>query len=183
MGHLFTGSADEPALRLRDQYGLKVLIETGTYKAESSMWAAQHFETVITVEGDSDRYMKTVSGLRNPPANLTFTLGDSRTVLANLLADVDAPCLLWLDAHWCGGGAVEAYTLKDECPLREEIHAILNSKYAEQHVLMIDDARLFTAPPPYPHHAEQWPSYEEIAVLLAPRRVYIDGDVIYAEPH
>lgn len=183
MGDVTFGIPIDRAIELRDKYDLKVLVETGTFRAGSTLLVAPHFERVYSIEGDRNRFEKTQAGLGNKrPLNALFIYGDSRHELARTLVKANAPCLLWLDAHWCGGGAVEAHTLGDECPLREELLAINVSKYARQHVILIDDARLFLAPPPYPHDPAQWMTYAEIEAMLAPRRVYVENDVIYAEP-
>ncbi len=182
MGNVNFGVDQKKTLDLAQCYGLRVFVETGTWKGGTSSWATEYFKRVITIEGDRHRFEKTTMGLAGKYPNLEFRFGDSRTELARVLTVVLEPCLIWLDAHWCGGGAKEAYDLNDECPLREEIAAINASRFAAQHVVMIDDARLFTAPPPYPHDPAQWPTVETITSLLAPRRVTIENDVIYAEP-
>lgn len=183
MGSVRLGIDLDATLALRDKYALKVFVETGTYRAGSTLLAAPHFEWVYSIEGDRSRFEKTQAGLGNDrPKNATFIYGDSRHELARVLATIAQPCLIWADAHWCGGGAAEAHALGDECPLREELEAVNASAYTAQHVLMIDDARLFTSPPPYPHIAEQWLTFTEIEALLSPRKVYIQDDVIYAEP-
>lgn len=183
MGSIRLGIDLDATLALRDKYDLKVFVETGTYKAGTTLLAAPHFDWVYSIEGDRNRFEKTQAGLGNDrPKNASFIHGDSRHELSRVLATIAQPCLLWLDAHWCGGGAIEAHQVGDECPLREELEAVNASAYASQHVLMIDDARLFLAPPPYPHDPAQWMTYDEVVALLAPRNVYIEDDVIYAEP-
>ena len=181
MGNVRLGIDLEKALALRDRYGLKAFVETGTYKGGTCTLVAPHFERVITIEGDRARFERTSTQFdKRQFPGLSFWYGDSRAVLARALTDLDQPCLLWLDAHWCGTGASDSNG--DECPLREELAAVLASKFAAQHVILIDDARLFTAPPPYPHNPAQWPTYAEIEAILAPRRLVIEDDVIYAEP-
>lgn len=183
MGEVRLGIDLDATLALRDKYDLKIFCETGTYKAGSTLLAAPHFEWVYSIEGDRARFEKTQAGLGNDrPKNATFVYGDSRHELARVLATIAQPCLIYLDAHWCGGGAAEAHELGDECPIREELEAVNASAYAAQHVLMIDDARLFLNPPPMPHDPAQWLTVTEIETLLAPRTVYIQDDVIYAEP-
>lgn len=183
MGNIRLGIDLDKVIELRDRYGLRAFVETGTYKAGSTLLAAPHFEWVYTIEGDRQRFEKTVAGLGNKrPANVTFVSGDSRHELARVLATIGQPALIYLDAHWCGGSAESAYALGDECPLRQELQAVLTSVYADQHVIMIDDARLFIAPPPYPHDPRQWPRFAEIEGLLAPRKLTIKDDIIYAEP-
>lgn len=182
MGNVRLGIDLDKALELRNRYGLRYFVETGTYKGGTASLAAQHFEWVYTIEGYKPRYDKLQAALGSQrPANVAFLFGDSRRELARVLATINAPALLWLDAHWIGD-AVTAHELGDECPLREELEAVLASAYADQHAIMIDDARLFTSPPDYPHDPAQWLTYGEIERLLAPRKPYICDDVIYAEP-
>lgn len=175
----------DKACLLRRQYDLKAFIETGTFKLGSTLLAQPFFERIITIEGYEPRFRKNMAQMNangSKPANVEFVLGDSRVELARALDAVDTPALLWLDAHWNGGGAPESHALGDECPLREELQAVLASKHADQHVLMIDDARLFLSPPPYPHDPAQWMTYAEIEQMLAPRVLYVLDDVIYGEP-
>jgi hypothetical protein len=183
MGSVNFGVDPQQTLELAQRFGLRVFVETGLYKGKTAEWATRHFRQVYSIEKDASRLIKTSLGMdAGGIANLKLINGDSRTELAALLATIDEPCLLWLDAHWCGGSAEAAHRLDDECPLREELAAINASEYAAHHVIMIDDARLFLEPPPYPHNPAQWPTFDEVKTLLAPREVYIENDVIYAEP-
>lgn len=182
MGSVRLGIDINKVCLLRRQYDLKAFIETGTWKMGSTLLAQPFFERIITIEGYEPRYRKNMASLNGgKPAHVEFWFGDSRALLAKALAKVDAPALLWLDAHWCGN-SVYSGEVGDECPLREELQAALASKFAHQHVLLIDDARLFTSPPPSPHDPAQWMTYAEIEQMLAPRSLYIVEDVIYAEP-
>jgi hypothetical protein len=183
MGSHRLGIDTNLALALRDYFKLKWFIETGTYKAGTATWAADHFERVITIEAWEKRYNGLIEQFRDQFPNLTFVLGDSRVQLERELAQVHEPALLFLDAHWIGNSVI-AHEQKDECPLREELVAINAHPYAAAHCILIDDARLFTAPPPYPHHPAQWPDIDEVMALLAahPRIVTIYEDVIYGLP-
>jgi hypothetical protein len=57
---------------------------------------------------------------------------------------------------------------------------------ARRDCYLIDDARLFLAPPPPPHKAEAWPTFEQIkdaaAELRAGYVVGLVGDVIAVVP-
>lgn len=179
MGHVFPR---EDALRFKDEYSLHVAIETGTYKGNTAEWLAEHFEQVYTLEAFESRYHKTKERIGHIP-NLHMVLGDSRTALMPILRTLNEPVLFYLDAHWIGD-AQHAYQIGDECPLREELEAVLRheAEIGQQHVILIDDARLFTAPPPYPHNAAQWPTYAEIARFFPMRPPFIDQDVIFILP-
>jgi hypothetical protein len=88
--------------------------------------------------------------------------------------------MFWLDAHWSGG---ETYGENDECPLLEELAIINVSPY--EHIILIDDARLFLSPPPAPHRIEQWPDITTVINCLncvSNRYIIIIEDVIVAAP-
>jgi hypothetical protein len=79
-----------------------------------------------------------------------------------LLERNNVSTLFWLDAHWCGDAAFKGEL---ECPLVNELWVIRRSfkETRTEYAIMIDDARLFTAPPPAPHNANQWPELRQIA--------------------
>lgn len=170
------------SLALRYQNGCRIFVETGTYKGGSAVWATDHFQHVYSIEGYRPRFEKTAAALVGKHKNLTLIFGDSRDELARVIVHIEQPIFYWLDAHWLGEGAHDSGG--DECPLRQELNAIAHHPYAAQSVIFIDDARLFLAPPPYPHDPAQWMAYPEIERELRrlPRQVWVDQDVIIAVP-
>jgi hypothetical protein len=72
-------------------------------------------------------------------SHITLLLGDSTTVLLDVLPQLQEPTLFWLDGHYCGGitglGDLEKLILR-------ELKAIFNH-HITAHVILIDDARLF----------------------------------------
>lgn len=180
MGLVRMGPPSELMLRLRDKYELKEFIETGTYHGNTAVWAASHFTNVITIEYSKEIYEETVAR-HGKIQNINFIFGDSRSVLKMIVPKLTHSAIFWLDSHWSGG---KTYGENDECPLTEEIYAINMSMYA--HFVFIDDARLFTSPPPRPHRIEQWPSVDEVIEVLRSgnQKYYIVlvEDVIIAVP-
>lgn len=164
-------------LQLQAHYHIETFIETGTFQAKTARWAAQHFKTVLTIEQAKSLYDK-VAAL--PVKNITFIYGDSRQHLVPIVNELIQPAIFWLDGHWSGS---ETYGKEDECPLLEEIAALNTSPV--MHFILIDDARLFLAPPPYPHQREAWPEIETVIKALKTRHPYqiiIFQDVIVAVP-
>jgi hypothetical protein len=184
MGAIRLGVDTNLVLALRDHFKLRLFLELGTYKAGTALWAAEHFERVITIEGYRPRFEKTYAANKDKFANLQFVFGDTRTTLPGILAEINEPVLIWADSHWCGEGAQDSHERGDECPLMIELETINAHPYAAQHVILVDDARLFTAPPPYPHDPAQWPDIEEVKNELKkfPRYIVIQDDVIVAVP-
>ena len=110
--------------------------------------------------------------------NITLLRGDTRDHLQLLVSDIDN-VLFWLDAHWSGG---ETYGEQDECPLLKELDIIFNSPM-KNYAILIDDARLFLAPPPLPHLVENWPSIKQIAGIVPTSfDMLVHEDVIYIVP-
>ena len=64
----------------------------------------------------------------------------------------------------CPTGSVTTAGELSQCPLLEELQAI--EKLNSNSVVLIDDARLFLAPPLAPHEISQWPSLHQIVTCL-----------------
>jgi hypothetical protein len=180
MGCVRFGAPKELVLWLKDTFGVSTFVETGTNKAETSVWAAEHFEQVFTIEGYEPLHRQAVEHYGNV-GNIHFLLGDSRTVIREMQSNLEKTAIIWLDAHWCGQ---ETFGKSAECPVLEELRAI--NETAVEHFVLIDDARYFIAPAPEPHEVEHWPGIGEICEVLAKhpskRYVVIFEDVIVAVP-
>lgn len=180
MGLVHPGIPKELALQLQRQYGIETFVETGTYYGGTAVWASSHFKDVFTIEFAKpiyDQVVKTHGSL----SNVHFIFGNSREELPKITAALDKPTLFWLDGHWSVG---ETYGENDECPILDEIGAILQSPFA--HFILIDDARLFLAPPPEPLHIEQWPTIKTIVDHFSSTahryEVFVYEDAIIAVP-
>ena len=141
--------------RIQDTADIKYFIETGTAGGESVAWAKDHFEKCWTIELLENREIKREEGVTYIQGNTVDHLPDilSREEFASL----ETPVFFWLDAHYCE--PVPNTSGNKECYLLEEIEIIkgrLNS------VVLIDDARLFAGPPPWPNDPRQWPRLYEI---------------------
>ena len=167
-------------LRLAQDFKINTFVETGTYKGETTFWASEHFDTVITIEAHEPRYKKTLAAYSDIP-NIDFVFGNSGELLGDHLPG-DQPAVAWLDAHWCGNYEKPVGTW-GECPIIQEIEQLNNADV--NHFVLIDDARLFTSHPPRPHDPEQWPSFFEIMDMLKAKHekhIEIWNDCIIAVP-
>jgi hypothetical protein len=173
MGVVNFGIPIEEANYLREIMSLGVAVEGGTYRGGTAKKLGKLFDKVYTIEKSEQLFgvaKKNLTGI----SNIKLLKGDTRTSLPGILNSEDG-ILFWLDAHWSGG---ETYGEQDECPLIEELELIFNSK--KKCAILIDDARLFMAPPPAPHDESVWPSIVDItAVLPSDWDLIIWNDVIY----
>src|SRR6266480_2295261 len=74
------------------------------------------------------------------------------------------PVLYWLDAHWCGDEGEHSGGVEEQCPLLDELNAIRSIN--NRSVVLVDDARLFMAPPPAPATTEGWPQLSQVLERL-----------------
>lgn len=179
MGAITFGIPKELVLQLRNIFQVDVFIETGTFKGKTTAWAAKNFKKVFTVEYSSILYEAALKNL-SKYQNIKCFFGSSPARLPEILSQLDAPAIFWLDAHWCGGST---YGAGDECPLLDEISLVIQKP--ENHIIIIDDARLFLKPPSKFHSGDQWPGLDEIVGLLSKRAgfyTFASEDVIVSIP-
>jgi len=125
-------------------YACPVFIETGTYTGETVEAMLSIFERIHTIEIDPDLHRRVVKKFGSYP-HVSLYCGDSATLLPGILATLEKPSLFWLDGHYSGG------TMRSDkiTPVMEEVSLILNHRI-KNHVLLIDDARLFNGSDGYP---------------------------------
>jgi hypothetical protein len=120
-----------------DRYGLKTLVETGTYYGEMVAAMKGRFESVYSIEYVpelADRAKRKFSRDKN----VQIFCGDSRVVIPELLALLKAPALFWLDAGYYGWVGKRT----DDQRLSAELEMILSHPYS--HIILLDDARGLT---------------------------------------
>lgn len=178
MGIVRMGPPEEVLDKIRE-LGVKIFIETGTYKAQTSVWASKTFDIVYTIEASKKLYHEALKEYRNI-GNIRFMCGTSKECLKKITNEIATPAVFWLDAHWSGG---ETFGRDDECPLLDELGLIIK-KGIQKHYILIDDARLFMCPPPLPHNIDSWPDISHIIIHLtdAGYKIFIHEDVIIAVP-
>lgn len=161
------------------QWGLKVLVETGTFEGEMVKANHLNFAEIYTIELAFDYFDKARAWFAGVD-HIHSIYGDSARVLPKILRALDAknvPALFWLDAHYSGEDTAKA---EKQTPIVEELEAVF--EYADQgHVVLVDDARLFADQiSPWP----DYPSVEWVQTLAATRGYDIDlrDDIIRLTP-
>lgn len=173
------GPPQDLILALQARMGLGQFVETGTFRGDTAAWAAGHFRHVVTIELSPEYHAAAAARFRGHEG-IRALQGDSATRIREVVAALEKPALFWLDAHWSG---LDTAGREAECPLLAEVAAINASPLG--HVVLVDDARLFCAPPPRPHRAEQWPDLAATTAALAAagrRHVVLVEDVFVAVP-
>ena len=144
------------------RYGLKILVETGTYYGDMVEAMKDVFNQLYSIELSTELYKKAKKRFKGEK-HIELICGDSGLELMNLMSKIDQPTLFWLDGHYSAG--VTAKGEKDT-PIYEELNHILNST-DKGHVIIIDDARCFGADPNYP-------SIKELCDFIKSKRANLD---------
>ena len=179
MGIVRMGVPEELVLFMQRTFNLNVFIETGTFKGVTSCWAAEHFKKVITIELSKELFDE-VADKNKHLQNIQFRCGDSSAELANIIRHLDESAIFWLDAHHC---SLNTAGKGSRAPILLELDAIGLSDY--DHFILIDDARLFLAPPPDPHSLDEYPDIYTLLEHVNQRRkhyILIYDDVIICVP-
>ncbi len=152
------------------RYKLKTFVETGTLYGETTKAVSPIFERLVTIELDDDLYRQAMERFASN-AKIDCVCGDSAQMLPKALNSVKEPTLFWLDGHYSGG--ITARGVKDT-PIYEELKTIFGHPI-KNHVILIDDARLFIGEKDYPTMAELQKMVEEMGDGY---RMYVEDDII-----
>lgn len=131
--------------RYADLHGCDTLVETGTYKGDMLLAMRPVFRRMYSIElhpGLHDRAVRLFRG----DERVRLLQGDSGDRIRDVLAELDRPALFWLDGHYSAGGTARAEL---NTPVVEELDQILAHSVPD-HVVLIDDARLFNGTDDYP---------------------------------
>ena len=131
------------------RFGLHTLVETGTYQAEMVTAQQKHFRRIVSIELDQDLFHR-AEALFAGMSHISILQGDSSQILPGVVAEITAPCVFWLDAHYSGG--ITARGILDT-PIVQELE-ILFSRRNNRDVILIDDVHAFDGSNDYPALAD-----------------------------
>lgn len=122
----------------QNAFKLDVLIESGTYYGDMVAAVRGDFQQIYSIELSESLANRARKRFRRD-GHIRIIRGDSARVLPDVLTSISEPCVFWLDGHYSGPG-----TARGTCdyPLIGELEAIKHYSVRE-HVILIDDARLF----------------------------------------
>jgi hypothetical protein len=145
-------------------------VETGTFTGEMVEAMRPHFRRIISIEMAPEIHRQAVRRFAGDP-QVELLLGDSAAVLPRVLEQIRHPALFWLDGHFMGENTARG---KEDSPVRAELTALLGHP-VRHHLVLIDDARLFTGSAGYP-------TIEELRGWIARERpgsdVQVEDDII-----
>ncbi len=127
-------------------YNLSVFVETGTFRGDMVHAMRMQFQSIYSIELQAELCAAAKRRFAQDD-HIHILNGDSGVVLRELLPSICSPTLFWLDGHWSGGETARAQL---DTPVMAELAAILQHPLAGQHVILIDDARLFDGNSDYP---------------------------------
>jgi len=155
------------------KYKPTIFVETGTYNGDMVYAMQPHFEEIYSIELGENFFRKARKRFAGFP-NVHIVHGQSGEVLPEIMKSITQPCLFWLDAHYSGGLTAKAEL---ETPIMQELNCILAHQMAEEHILLIDDARCFTGKNDYPVLRE----LEEFILRARPNWIFeVKADIIKA---
>jgi hypothetical protein len=120
-----------------ERFGLRILVETGTYYGEMIAAMRTRFDQIYSIEfvtALAERATRKFSR----DVQIRIFCGDSRVVMPDVLALLNGPALFWLDAGYYGWVGVRS----NEQRLSAELEMILSHSYP--HMILLDDARGLT---------------------------------------
>ena len=159
---------------LADRFGLKILVETGTYYGDMIEAMQRRFNQIYSIELSrelSERAAKRFRGVRH----VRIIQGDSGIELGKLVGQLDQPALFYLDGHYSGGTTAKGDA---NTPVYKELAHIFNAR-GRGHVIVIDDARCFGTDPAYPSIDQL---KEFVGSQLPDARIEIEDDSIRITP-
>jgi hypothetical protein len=120
-----------------EKFGLKTLVETGTYYGEMVAAMRNRFDRIYSIE-----YVPALAQRASrkfaSDEHIRIFCGDSRVVMPEVLALLNGSALFWLDAGYYGWVGIRT----NEQRLSAELEMILSHPYP--HVILLDDARGLT---------------------------------------
>ena len=120
-----------------EQFGLRTLVETGTYYGEMVAAMKNRFDHIYSIEFVPALAERATRKFARDEQVRIFC-GDSRALMPEVLALLTGPALFWLDAGYYGWVGKQG----DPQRLSAELEMILSHSFP--HVILLDDARGLT---------------------------------------
>lgn len=156
------------------KYGIRTFVETGTYMGDMVACVRRAFGEIHSIELSDDLHKQAMRRFSRSK-NVHLHCGDSGAIIQQVLDSLSGRTLFWLDAHYSGG--ITARTATDT-PIAAELVRVFRHPIRD-HVILIDDARLFVG-------KDSYPTIEQVRELIAqehaPYELTVDSDIIRLVP-
>jgi len=159
--------------RYATKHHCSTLVETGTFRGDMILAMLNDFRTLYSIELHPELHSRARSLFSHRP-HVRLLHGDSGEKISEVLAGLEEPAVFWLDGHFSGGNTAKGNL---NTPIIAELDKVLSHNISN-HVVLIDDARLFTG-------AEDYPTLEAIQKQLDTRgrfNLTVEDDVIAITP-
>lgn len=155
-----------------EKFGLRTLVETGTYYGEMVAAMKDSVDAIHSVEFDPALAALAQQKFARWP-HIHIYPGDSQKMIEDVVSQLTSPALFWLDAGYYGwAGAVG-----DRDRLVNELRAILRAPHT--HVVLMDDAHGLSG-------RNGAPTLEQLQTVLAPelrgRHVEVRHNILRITP-
>jgi hypothetical protein len=150
------------------KFGLKTLVETGTYYGEMVAAMKARFGRIYSIEFVPTLAERAQRKFARYP-HVRICRGDSRVVMPEVLALLNEPALFWLDAGYYSWLGMQP----DKQRLSAELEMILSHPYP--HIILLDDARGLTGRDGIPSVADVKAHVEE---TFPGRDVRVEYDIL-----
>lgn len=137
---------------------IPTLVETGTCFGDTVFALRNDFRRIISIELDPSLGRRAQQRLASFN-HISVYLGDSAELLPKVVGALSERALFFLDGHFSGGLTARGYK---DTPILEELACVLADR-SHDHIVVIDDARLFTG-------REDYPSTEHLSSFVRQRR-------------
>jgi hypothetical protein len=168
-------------LGYKDKFNIGTLVETGTFLGDTVEFFRHKLDMVYSIELSDELAAKAIKRFAGI-ANVKIIQGDSGEILADIVKQISSPALFWLDGHYSSEFYVNDEFIRTarsekDTPILKELGVLLNDH--RQHVILVDDARMFTGEGDYP-------TLKAISNLVKQSRhsfeVFVDRDIINIIP-
>lgn len=160
-------------------YQLRDLIETGTFLGDMLAAMRDDFNSLTSIELSEELHARAQQRFAGD-SKITLLRGDSKELIAEVAGSLTRPSLFWLDAHYSGSWH-EDFEETAGGDRDNPIYAELEAVFARglDHVVLIDDARLFNG-------QEGWPQLKDICAFVEEREpqreVLVAEDIVRILP-
>lgn len=159
-------------------YDIKVLVETGTNQGDTPYDLRDDFEEIFTIELGDWNFDYSRNRL-SPFTHIHCIKGDSAKKLPGVLNAFRGSAVFWLDGHYSGPGTARGSI---DTPVQTELEVIFGD--SRQHVILVDDARLFGGGEEHTEEFKDYPSlaWVETQANLAGYDYELKDDIIRLTP-